>query len=229
MKSFLKYLLTSSIIWLAFFHLLSAQVDFNPGKSRWAIKTSVVEKAKHKKVKLPEILTLPFPEGIKQNDKRYQDKLIPAGSLPSELKLKEGDIVTVTGWLHLVALEKDREKQDGDYHIQITNNPVWGDSCFIVEIPYEDFVSDPELSGQCKGARMFVRDRLLKGKEPLVSGNVMRSQVYVKVTGQLFLDAAHKTAGARGKKDKKLNREMKSYTSWEIHPVTEIVFAKKPK
>lgn len=229
MKSFLKYFFASSTIWLAFFHLLSAQPDFNPGKSRWAIKTSVVEKAKHKKVKLQEILTLPFPEGIKQNDKRYQDKLIPANFLPSELKLKEGDIVTVTGWLHLVALEKDREKQDGDYHIQITNSPVWGDSCFIVEIPYEDFVSDPELSGKCKEARAFVRDRLLKGKEPTVGGNVMRSQVYVKVTGQLFLDAAHKTAGSRGKKDKKLDREMKSYTSWEIHPVTEIAFAKKPK
>lgn len=223
MREFFKKSFAGGILWLAFFYLLSAQPDFNPGKSRWPVKTSVVGKAKHKKVKLAEILTLPFPAGIKQNDRRYQDKLIPANSLPGELKLKEGDIVTVTGWLHLVALEKDREKQDGDYHIQITNNSLWGDSCLIVEIPYEDFVSDPELSGQCKVARAFIRDRLLKGKEPSVGGNIMQREVYVKVTGQLFLDSAHKTAGSRGKK------QMKSYTSWEIHPVTEIIFAKKPK
>jgi len=39
--------------------------------------------------------------------------------------------------------------------------------------------------------RAFIRDKLVKGKEPSTSGSVMQRQVYVTITGQLFYDDSH--------------------------------------
>lgn len=122
-----------------------------------------------------------------------------------------------------MALENDAtDHTDGDYHIQIRNSPVWGDSCLIVEIPYPEFVKDPVLRAKCKKARDFVKTELLNGKEPGTSGNIMQHEVYVQVTGQLYFDLPHVKGRPRGK------RGMKSYTAWELHPVTEMKFAVKP-
>lgn len=95
----------------------------------------------------------------------YGDKRIQAIVGPDSLK--EGDIVTTTGRLHLVALENDsKNHRDGDYHIQIRNSPVWGDSCFIIEVPLPEFVNDPNLGEQCAKVREIIKTNLLKGKEP---------------------------------------------------------------
>jgi len=206
------------IFLLNFFNLSQAQ-DLQPGVDRWLIKTTLLKNPRHKQVSIQDLLELGNP--IDRYIKKLDSVRIPASVQPSGLK--EGDIVSTKAWLHLVALENDsRTHQDGDYHIQLRNSPVWGDSCFIVEVPYEKFISDPELSNKCAEVRKFVRDRLLKGSEPGTLGNKMIHQVYVKVTGQLFFDAPHLTGNPRGK------RGMKSYTPWEIHPVTSIEFAKKP-
>lgn len=192
--------------------------DLNPGIERWNIKTSLTTSVKT--VPLEDLLKLENPI-TKYVKAEYGDKRIPTIVKPDSLK--EGDIVTTTGWLHLVALERDSKKhRDGDYHIQITNSPVWGDSCFIIEVPYPEFVQDPNLREKCAIAREFIRDRLLNGKEPGTAGNIMKHEVYVRVTGQLFFDAPHLKGNPRGK------RKMKSYTAWELHPVFEIEFAVKP-
>lgn len=192
--------------------------DLNPGVERWSIKTSTLLNAKA--VPLADLLRLenPITDYVKAE---YGDKRIPTIVQPDSLM--EGDFITTTGWLHLVALERDsKHHRDGDYHIQITNSPVWGDSCFIIEVPYPEFVSDPSLRNKCAKVRRFIRDELLKGKEPGTTGNIMQHEVYVTVTGQLFFDAPHLKGNPRGK------RKMKSYTAWELHPVFSIEFAPQP-
>jgi hypothetical protein len=225
------------ITFLSFGSFSSAQtgLDVEPGVDRWKIKTSaekLPETTKPKHIPLEKLLLLPLlPQEYSKND--YDEELIPKGPTP---KLKEGDIICTEGYMHLVALERDAgTHKDGDYHIQITVNPEWTDSCFIVEIPYKAFVKNAELKKLCEKNREFIRKRILKdeNKEPITGGNVMIHIAYVRVTGQLFYDGIHaatmrnkdpKKNKYRGKMDKKKKRKMSSYTAWEIHPVTDIVF-----
>ncbi len=170
---------------------------------------------------------------MEYNDINYPDKGIP---VKVSGNLKEGDIVTTEGYIHLVALEKaSGNKRDGDYHIQLTLSPVWGDSCFIVEIPYSEFAA-ANIKEQCESVRAFIRDELLNGRNPSSRGSIIQSDVYVRVTGQLFYDAIHaKTMrnpdpSKRTYRGKKGNQAtpMHSYTAWEIHPVISIEFAPEP-
>lgn len=146
--------------------------------------------------------------------------------------MKGGAIITTTAWLHLVALERaSNTHRDGDYHIQLRRDSTWGDSCFIVEVPFPQFVDDPALRDSCDKVRAFVREKLLKGKKPGTGGNIMQHHVRVKVRGQLFFDATHlKNDGTVEPRGKKGNAQtpMHSYTAWELHPIISVSFAKKP-
>ena len=203
---------------LYFVSLITYAQTLSPGVDRWSIKTSTVVNVKT--IPIGDLLQLSNP--IEEyHEAEYGDKRIPTIVQPDSLK--EGDIVTTTAWLHLVALERASDThRDGDYHIQITNSPEWGDSCFIIEVPYPDFVSDPDLKVKCADVRKFIRENLLNGNEPGTTGNKMVHEVYVTVTGQLFFDAPHLKGNPRGK------RGMKSYTPWELHPMFSIKFAPKP-
>ncbi|MCX6175383.1 MAG: hypothetical protein NTZ27_11575 [Ignavibacteriales bacterium] len=192
--------------------------ELNPGVERWSIKTSLPKKSTKMTIPLTELLALNNPIES-YSAKEYGAKRIPN---PVQKGLKEGDIVTTRGYLHLVALENDSKyHRDGDYHVQIRNTAEWKDSCLIVEVPNPDarFVSDSKLREKCKVVRDFIKEEFLKGKEP-GAGNIMEHKMYVEITGQLFFDASHLKGNPRGKKG------MKSYTCWEIHPVTSIKFIK---
>ncbi len=197
-----------------------AQLAIHPGKERWAIKTSVPEGAnlqKPKGVKFTELLQLGEPPGVKKDDARYQNDRIPA--FPNSLDVKEGDILTTKGWLHLVAAE-----DDGDYHIQISDSPTSGDHCLIVEVPNPDpaFVSSSDLRPLSQASRQLIKSRMLRNQEPSSRGSVMAHPPFVKITGQLFYDDSHVGDPPRGKK------KMHAATLWELHPVTQISFAPKP-
>ena len=203
--------------------------DGSPGKERWTIKTSVKEHAKRRSLSLREILDLENPIS-KQADASDSARITNAVGTK---KLREGDMITTEGWMKLVALEKTGSaKSDGDYHIQLRVSQAWGDTCLIVEVPWEKFVTDDSVSAWCARVREFIRSKILKKqKNPSTGGNVIDS-AYVAVKGQLFFDASHLnndgTTQQRGKKDGQ-STEMHSYTCWEIHPVVSIWFAKKPK
>ena len=199
-----------------------------PGKERWPIKTSVVPSpqfATTRQATLSGLMELPNPPGAKNNDPNFQAKRIPA--FPNSLNLKEGDFVTVTGFLYLVATEDN----DCEYHIQITDQPrtpadkpIASDLCLIVEVARPDSFQDAELQKRAQTVRDFIKTNLVAGQEPGSAGNVMQHPVHVQVSGQLFYDDAHlKSDGTpelRGKRD------MKSHTLWELHPVFNIAFAK---
>jgi hypothetical protein len=192
-----------------------------PGKARWPIKSSVISIAalgNPQAVALTDLLALADAPGVTKNDANYQDRLIPA--VANAAGLKEGDIVVVEGWLHLVA----KEPNDCEYHIQISASQTDGDHCLIVEVPLEHVVSVPAagLRSRVKAVRSFVRTKLLKGKEPGSGGNVMQHPPYVRVVGQLFFDDYHIGDQPRGKKG------MKAATLWEIHPIVAMEFAPPP-
>ena len=193
----------------------AAARETTPGKERWPIKTSLPTGSVAKKaIPLSDLLNLPDPPNVRRNDALYQSNRIP--SFPNALAVKEGDLITTTGWLHLVASETD-----GDYHIQVSESRNSGDHCLVVEVPLGDpeFVSSESLRRQVEQVRAFIREKLLVGKEPSAAGSVMNHPVSVRITGQLFYDDAHVGDHPRGKKG------MHAATLWELHPVTVIEFA----
>ncbi len=201
--------------------------EAEPGVARWAIKTSLpadADVSQPRDIPLLRLLILEDPPGIKPNDKRFRTTRIP--EFPNSMDLTEGEIISTSGWLHLVAMEPD-----GDYHIQISYSRTDGNNCLIVEVPKDDpqFVKNSPQVRQCAGTvREFVRNQFLKGKALSVGGvTVVEPAVYVKVTGQLFYDDYHVTEKKenqhRGKKG------MKAKTLWEIHPVTKIELATPPQ
>src|SRR5258708_3140134 len=174
MKNIIKLKFFAIFLFSILFSYSQTTQQLEPGVDRWKVKTSAekfISNDKAKSVSLETLLALPLLEA-KYNDKNYPETLIPkkVGTL------KEGDIITTKGYLHLVALENSsKDHRDGDYHIQITLNPEWSDSCFIVEIPYEEFVSNADLKSLCAQNRKFIRKNLLHDEkiEPITSGNVM--------------------------------------------------------
>jgi len=198
---------------------LSAQKPkgMKPGVERWLIKTSAHELYETPKViAFDDLVALPDPGGVSKNDSRYQDAFIP--TFQNSLNLHEGDIVSVSGWLHLVAYETD-----GDYHIQISNSATSGDHCLIIEVPYPTYVKNAlNLKKLCSAERSTIKKSMLGGKEPTPSGTVLKNAIYVTATGQLFYDDSHVGDKPRGKKG------MHAATLWELHPVTKIEITKAP-
>src|SRR5579872_6405142 len=196
-----------------------AQPATKPGTERWPVKTSVPtgKSAKAEVAPLADLLALPNVTGVTKDDKRYQSERIPA---QSGMKYPEGTLITTTGWLHLVAGETD-----GDYHIQISASADSGDQCLIVEVPNPDpaYTTSADLQPKFEAVRTFIKTKMLANKDPSTSGSVMQHPVYVTVTGILFYDDSHVGDPPRGKKG------MKAGTLWELHPVTALAFAPKPK
>ena len=208
--------------------LVAQSLDLHPGTERWVVKTSLADQPARKHLTFEELLSLASP--VRRSSEAPESSRIAATVLPGNVK--EGDLVTTTAWLHLVALERESgSHRDGDYHIQLRSSGTWGDSCLIVEVPYPDFVADPALRASCSMVRAFIREKLLRGKEPGTQGNIMQHRVHVSVTGQLFFDATHLrndgTVAPRGKCGRSAT-PMHSYTAWEIHPVISMKFAPAP-
>ncbi len=195
----------------------------NPGKERWPVKITVPDNAKQKTMTLDSALKIERLADVKKNDKRYQDERI------MDQPVKEDSMVTISGWLYLVAFESD----DCDFHIQLSPKPLTSsalptnaDNSMIVEVPSGRYAKT--ISTDVEGVRQWVIDKLLAGKPPTMgSVHVMQHPVYVKVTGALFYDDAHvyMADGGTGRGKKKLQ----SKTLWELHPVTNMAFAPKPK
>ncbi|HVS26542.1 MAG TPA: hypothetical protein VHE58_04500 [Burkholderiales bacterium] len=154
-----------------------------------------------------QFVTLPDPPSAAHNNPKFQKARYQG----------EDQIVSVRGYVHLVAGEPD-----GDYHIQISNSPTSGDHCIVVEVPKDDpiYVHDPYVREKAGAVRQLIRDRLLKGREPSSGGSVMQHPPYMEFAGALFFDDAHVGDAPRGKKG------MHAATLWEIHPVIGARFVK---
>ena len=183
---------------------------------RWSIKTKPHTLEHPRNISLADLIDMTDPPDVSMNDKRYEETLIP--HFENKNKLNEGDLVTTNGYIHLVAYEDN----DQEFHIQISESPTNGDNCFIVEVPDPANVDDAKLKQKYEAVRNFIKEKILFGKEPNKSGNVISGQPFVSVTGQLFFDDAHTHNQIRGKKG------MHSNSLWEIHPIVDMAFAHKP-
>lgn len=179
---------------------------------RWQVKTALAadaDPARATAVRIEDLLALPDAPGVAKSDPRYQTARIPEPI--GRLGLREGQLVTTRGWLHLVA-----HPADDDYHLQLTASPTDGDHCLIVEIPDPDKTADARLRPLVSAARTWVRDQALHGDKPGKKGDELTPPIQVTVTGALFYDDAHVGEPPRGK------RGQHAATLWEIHPVTSI-------
>src|SRR5207245_11365414 len=101
------------------------------------------------------------PPAANEADELFQQRRIRPFN--SALNVKEGGLVTLKGWLWLVALEND-----GDYHIRISASPASGDHCLIVEVPNPGpaFEASPESRPLFQAVRDFLRARTLSQQDP---------------------------------------------------------------
>lgn len=193
-----------------------------PGKERWPEKITLPTDARNQTMTLADALNLSRLTDVKTDDPRYESARI------MDQPVKEDTIATISGWLYLVAFEKD----DCDFHMQISpqprtsaNPPTKDDNCIIVEIPSGQYAIT--ISDQVEAVRQWVIDNLLAKTPPEIgSVHVMQHPVYVTVTGALFYDDGHTYAPDGGTGRGKAGMESK--TLWELHPVTAMNFAPAP-
>ena len=212
-------LITSEMLW---------SQEFNPGKERWQVKTSLIQNSEKKDISLVELLHLQAPIQSYQNNIRseFENQRFPASI--GRHHLREGDIITTYGYILLVAIEKNKKGEDGDYHIQIRTSPLWADSCLIIEATFPPFIKgNSALQDSCRKVRAFIDHFILKGKKKVCFGTDGFPAPYAKITGQLFFDAFHMNTIPRGKQNCVTKNKMKSYTCWEIHPIIAISIINK--
>ena len=198
---------------------------FKPGSDRWTVKTSVAVSAPFTTIRPIEmnLLETLIPPVITSPKAAFENAWIP-----SELEgLKEGQIVTTTGYVHYVQYKSD----DSDYHIQMNNKPTNElqdlDPCVVVEVPHPMATNDADLSQKFAMVRKFLRDNCFGGKAP--KGKVDKV-VKVQITGQLFFDVFHyfhnpnDLGGGRGSQ-LGTGLPMHATTDWEIHPIIDIKLA----
>src|SRR5579872_2386216 len=215
---------------------LSHAACTSPGKERWPIKSSLPSGAQlghGTPVKITDLAKLANPPGVTNKEKKFEDTRIP--SFDNPLHVKEGDLVTITGYLFLVATEPN----DCEYHIELSGkapdmsaassqNPVIVDDCIIVEVARPDAFADATLQKAADTTRQWIREKLkLNGKsgsEPSAAGSLMNHPVLVTVTGQLFFDDAHLEKD--GSSQPRGKHGLRTNTLWELHPIVAIDFAK---
>lgn len=190
----------------------SESLDVKPGVDRWKIKTTIMSSPKKRPITFDELFD--FEDPISS----YHKHVIDTRRIPTVIgdEFQEGNLVTITGWIHLVALERGSDHKDGDYHIQVLDGPTWKSGCLIVEVPYPDFVTDPVLKEHCRKIRETIRVKMLDNKNPPVRGKRLKNPFHVRITGQLFFDASHLGKDPRGK------LKMLARNCWEIHPLTQL-------
>jgi len=126
---------------------------------------------------------------------------------------RERGTYSVTAWVRRV----DKFKDDGDWHIELTeraDSPA--DSCIVVEIPA------PKYSPRYARARAAL-DSLI-GDKKVRRGGVLPRPVLARITGAAFFDGQHRRGGRRSDKiDGEHGRCNSSVRAlWEIHPVYRV-------
>ncbi|MCU1308357.1 MAG: hypothetical protein JWN45_3052 [Acidobacteriaceae bacterium] len=202
--------------------------DLKPGVDRWGVKTSVSKDQfkngtpkKVTKMKLEDLLKFPPPDPKKYDYKTFDAQTTEIDRMRGQdaNRPQEGDIVRTDGFVQLIMLSDDGAKhRDGDYHVQITSDVKDRSKCLIVEVPFEDFVTDSNIPDEA-ALRDTLRKKLKPSKgEFSKSGSCMTHPPRMAITGQLFYDVHHAAGSSRGR------HGCTSPTEWELHPVFKMQF-----
>ena len=126
---------------------------------------------------------------------------------------RELETYSLTAWVRRV----DKFKDDGDWHIELTeraDSP--SDSCIVAEIPA------PRYSPRYARARAAL-DSVISGLK-VRRGGVLARPVRARITGAAFFDGQHRRGGRRSDKidggHGRCNASVRAL--WEIHPVYRV-------
>jgi hypothetical protein len=203
---------------------LARECIYEKGEARWEIKTGLPAGALNRDARTIDLQALmdlenPHLTAAQKGaiaDQRWSEK-ITIGSK----SLREGDLVTVAGFLYHA-----RCQTDGDYHLEIGTSSSSGRRCLIVEVPDPGQVPNRSL----RRLVTRVRGRLDKLPSRIFTGK--GNPISVTVTGQLFLDSQHlrrdnpktgKKGDPSGGRGTKFNGKNCATNVWEIHPMTELL------
>jgi hypothetical protein len=188
-------------------------------ETRVPVKTSLpagADPSQPKVLSFAEFVSIPEPPGVLKNDPRYDKDRIPAFS--NSLGVKEGDVVKIRGYLHVVTL-----MGDGDYNIRLSATADSADNYVVSEIPDDDDIADKKLRPMVIAAREYIKAHMLQGKDASRQGSTVTGPSYVELTGQLFFSDNH--VGDAPAPDKQgLHRA----TSWQIHPGLAVSLVPEP-
>src|SRR5213082_419134 len=125
----------------------------------------------------------------------------------------ELETYSLTGWVRRV----DRFKDDGDWHIELTeraDSP--SDSCIVIEIPA------PQYSPRYAEARA-AHDSLI-GDVKVRKRGVLARPLRARISGAAFFDGQHRRGGRRSDKIDGAHGRCNSSVRalWEIHPVYSV-------
>ena len=202
---------------------LGRDCQFEKGEERWEVKTSIPSNANvsaPKEVSLASLIALKNPKLSKDEihaieDTRWTSSIQAKTPSGHNIELREGDIVTVTGYAYRARCQKD-----GDFHMEIGSGPTRKSKCLIVEFPDPEEVHDSATNGMVKDAR----DALANLDPSVYQSNPKKKPIKVTVTGQLFLDAPHiRASDPSGGRGTLLNSGKHCASNlWELHPVLHL-------
>ena len=123
---------------------------------------------------------------------------------------RELAVYSVTGWVRRV----DKFKDDGDWHIELTeraDSP--SDSCIVVEIPAWGY--SPRYGRARAALDSLVGDRKVR------RGGVLARPARARITGAAFFDGQHRRGGRHSDRidggHGRCNSSVRAL--WELHPV----------
>ena len=127
---------------------------------------------------------------------------------------RERNVFIVRGWIRRIETEKD----DGDWHIELTPGPTTPpDSCIVVEIPLGT------LSPWYRRARSQL-GRLVAGRRLDKHGD-LDAPFEVRIVGAAFYDGQHRRTTRKGDRTDgghgRCNSSVRAL--WEIHPVYAVL------
>jgi len=126
---------------------------------------------------------------------------------------RELETYSVTAWVRRV----DRFKDDGDWHVELTeraDSP--SDSCIVVEIPA------PRYGVRYARARAALDS--LVGNRKIRRGGVLARPVRAGISGAAFFDGQHRRGGRRSEQIDGAHGRCNSSVRalWEIHPIYRV-------
>jgi hypothetical protein len=197
---------------------LARDCNFITAEDRQGIKNSVRNGALNQ---TPQVISL---ESLMDNanpqlsraqkraldNRRWGGRLIVSKNDGDSVTLRDGDMITVEGFLY-----HGRCQKDGDWHLEIGTVNRRGSPCLIVESPDPDRIDDGDLKALAKQVREVI-DRLPAG---IFARQASGPPVRVSITGPLFLDVRHiqanRPGGGRG-------TGLCATNVWEVHPITDL-------
>ena len=126
---------------------------------------------------------------------------------------RERDVYGISAWVRRV----DKHKDDGDWHIELTErSDSPSDSCIVVEIPA------PQYSLRYARARAALDSLIGDGR--IRRGGVIARPFRARVSGAAFFDGQHRRGGRRSDtidgEHGRCNASVRAL--WEIHPVYRV-------